>query len=94
MQKALILSIIFSISLFAQIQKEACTGCHGENLEKQALGYSAIVADLTHETIANALKGYKNHTYGGNLKGLMDRVGAYSDEDIDSFSKTIGKDKY
>jgi len=83
---------IFNISLTAEINKEACTTCHGINFEKSAFGASSIISDLTHNTIAIALKGYKNGTYGGSLKGLMSKVGAYSDEEIESFSKTIGKD--
>ncbi len=83
--------LALNISLTAKINKSACTSCHGNNFEKSALGKSAIIANLSHKTISIALKGYKNGTYGGDLKGLMSKVGAYSDEEIDTFSKTIGK---
>ena len=42
--------------------------------------------------IAMALKGYKNGTYGGPMKGLMKgQVAKYSDYDLEVFAKTIGR---
>ena len=47
---------------------------------------------MTHADIAAALKGYKNGSYGGPMKGLMKgQVARYSDADLDAFSHTIGK---
>lgn len=74
------------------VVKAKCAGCHGADFGKHALGKSKIVKDLTHAEIATALKGYKAGTYGGAMKGLMKgQIAAYSDADLEAFSKTIGK---
>lgn len=85
-------TLVLNTSLAATINKFACTSCHGDNFEKKALGASLIVANLSHKDIATILKGYKDSTYGGPLRGLMSKVSAYSYEEIDTFSNTIGKD--
>jgi len=48
-----------------------CSACHGLKAEKKALGKSAILKDWDAAMIAKALKGYKNGTYGGAMKGIM-----------------------
>lgn len=48
-----------------------CAMCHGLHGEKSALGKSKIIKDLGVAGIINALKGYKNGTYGGAMKGMM-----------------------
>ena len=50
---------------------KGCTGCHGVEGEKKALGKSKIIKNMSKEEIVNALKGYNNGTYGGTFKGLM-----------------------
>ena len=61
----------------------ACVGCHGANFEKAALGKSKVVKDMTKENIVTALKGYKDGSYGGAMKGVMKgQVASYSDADI------------
>ena len=71
--KTIILAGILTAStlLAADINLKACTSCHGINFEKPALGKSKIVKDLTLEEIKTSLKGYKEGTYGGPMKGLM-----------------------
>jgi len=70
----------------------ACTGCHGADWSKKALGKSLDVSQMTHYNIATALIGYKNGTYGGSMKGLMKgQVAKYSDADLEAFAQTIGK---
>ena len=49
----------------------ACAGCHGANFEKSAMGKSKIVKDLSKADVEKALKGYKDGSYGGAMKGLM-----------------------
>ena len=49
----------------------SCKNCHGHNFEKSALGSSKIVRDMTKNDIVQALIGYKNGTYGRNMKGIM-----------------------
>ena len=95
MKKLVVASIITlaaSSALMAGVNPAACKGCHGANWEKKALGKSRVVANLTHDEIATALKGYKAGTYGGAMKGVMKgQVGKYSVADLEAFSKTIGK---
>ena len=47
---------------------------------------------MSADEIAKSLRGYKDGTYGGKMKGLMKgQVAKYSDADLEAFSKTIGK---
>ena len=49
----------------------ACSSCHGAKAEKKALGKSQVIAGWDSAKIVNALKGYKDGTYGGAMKGIM-----------------------
>jgi len=95
MKKLVLTSIVTlaaSTAMMAAVNPAACAGCHGASFEKHALGKSKIVKNLTHDEIANALKGYKAGTFGGPMKGVMtSQVSKYSDADLEAFSKTIGK---
>jgi len=74
------------------VNRSACAGCHGPHFEKMALGKSKIVANMTKSDIAYALKGYKNGTYGGPLKGIMKgQVAKYSNAVLDELADTIGR---
>ena len=87
-----IVALTATTALMAGVNAGACTGCHGADWSKVALGKSKNVAEMTHADIATALKGYKAGTYGGPMKGLMKgQVAKYSDADLDAFSATIGK---
>jgi cytochrome c553 len=60
-----------------------CVSCHGATAEKAALGKSQIIAGWDAAKTEAALKGYKDGSYGGPMKGLMKgQVAAYSDADI------------
>ncbi len=63
-------ALLTSTGLYA-VSTAACIGCHGKNFEKEAMGKSKVVKDMSHEEIVAALKGYKAGTYGGPMKGLM-----------------------
>jgi len=79
-------------TLSAGVNAGACKGCHGAHFEKKAMGKSKIVANMTHDEIAHALKGFKAGTYGGPMKGLMKgQVAKYSDADLEAFAQTVGK---
>ena len=79
-------------ALMAAVNAGACTGCHGNDWSKIALGKSLNVAEMTHKEIADSLIGYKDGTYGRGMKGLMKgQVAKYSDEELIEFSLTIGK---
>ncbi|NOX14595.1 MAG: cytochrome C [Epsilonproteobacteria bacterium] len=88
---ASIVALAASTALMATVNTAACAACHGKNFEKHALGKSRIVANLTHDEIEDALKGYKVGK-GGSMKSIMKgQIGKYSDAEIEAFSKTIGK---
>ncbi len=57
-----------------------CAGCHGANGEKAALGKSKVIKDMTKAEFVSALKGYKDGSYGGAMKGLMKGQVASMDE--------------
>jgi len=79
-------------TLTAGVVAGKCVGCHGKSFEKKAMGKSKVVSEMTHADIAAALKGYKDGSYGGPMKGLMKgQVAKYSDADLDAFSLTVGK---
>ena len=57
-----------------------CQGCHGVNGEKAALGKSKIIKGWKADQTVAALKGYKDGTYGGPMKGVMKGQVANMDE--------------
>lgn len=70
---AVIMVLGFS-SLFASegaALYKSCIGCHGVNGEKQALGKSAAITGWEVDKTIAALKGYKDGSYGGAMKGVM-----------------------
>ncbi len=69
-----------------------CVGCHGANGEKAALGKSKIIKDLSKADFIAAMKGYKDGSYGGPMKGLMKgQVSSLSDADIEAIANQIAK---
>ena len=69
-----------------------CVSCHGANGQNVALGKSKIIKDLTKDEIVTALKGYKEGTYGGMMKSIMQgQVKSLSDNDINEIAQYIGK---
>lgn len=50
---------------------QPCIGCHGKEGEKVANGVSKIINKMSKEDFVAALKGYKDGSYGGELKALM-----------------------
>jgi len=68
----------------------ACKGCHGASFEKKAMGKSKEVNKMSKADIVAALKGYKDGSYGGAMKGMMKgQVTALSDADIDAIAAEI-----
>lgn len=75
-----------------KIDIASCKSCHGADWEKAALGSSKIVAQMTKKEVTEALVGYKNGTYGREMKGVMySNVKEYSDEVLSNTG--IGLDK-
>lgn len=91
MKKVLLLTAILATTVFANPYVK-CVACHGANGEKIALGKSKIIKDMTKAEIITALKGYKDGSYGGALKGMMKgQVATLSDADIEAIANQIGK---
>lgn len=92
MKKTLVTLSVVAIattSTFA-VNTVACVGCHGSNFEKAALGKSKIVKDMAKADIIAALKGYKDGSYGGVMKGVMKgQADKLSDEDIEAITTQI-----
>ena len=67
-----------------------CVACHGANAEKKALGKSQIIKGWEASKTVAALKGYKDGTYGGPMKGVMKgQVAPLNDAQIESLAKYI-----
>ncbi len=67
-----------------------CTGCHGTDFGKKALGVSKVVKGMKADEIVKSLQGYKDGTYGGAMKGVMKgQVATYNDEQIKAVADYI-----
>lgn len=67
-----------------------CAGCHGSSAEKPALGKSQVIKGWDAAKIVSSLKGYKDGTYGGVMKGVMKgQVTNLSDEEIEALGAYI-----
>ncbi len=67
-----------------------CAGCHGANGEKAALGKSQVIKGWEEAKIITSLKGYKDGTYGGVMKGVMrGQVASLNDKQIEAIAKFI-----
>lgn len=90
----ILVSILLCASLYG-VSISQCTGCHGVNFEKSALGTSKIVRDMSENDIVKSLNGYKNQSYGGRMKGVMEgQVRKFTDVDIKLISKEIKDSKW
>lgn len=88
--KKILLGTIITASLLLSANFAACAGCHGTKGEKKALGKSAIIASFSEAKIISSLKGYKDGSYGGAMKGVMKgQVIRLSDADIANLAKQI-----
>lgn len=90
MIKLATLSVLVAAPALYGASVAACVGCHGQQFEKAAMGKSKIVKDMTKEEIIAALKGYKDGSYGGGMKGLMTgQVAALDDAKIEAIAALI-----
>jgi len=91
--KIVAVAALMTPALFANgANTTACKGCHGANFEKKALGKSKVVAEMSKADIATALKGYKDGSYGGAMKGMMKGQVAKLDEAaIKAIADEVGK---
>ena len=91
MKKIALLTAILATVAFANPYAK-CVGCHGANGEKAALGKSKIIKDMPKAEFIAAMKGYKDGSYGGPMKGLMKgQVANLSDADIEAIASQIAK---
>lgn len=91
--KKIVLSTLIAAATAATLSAAsfaACAGCHGANGEKAALGKSQVIAGWDVAKTEAALKGYKDGTYGGPMKGVMKgQVARLSDADITALANII-----
>lgn len=90
---ALVLAFAAASSLFAAdgaALYKKCAACHGAKAEKKALNKGQIIQGWSVEQLVASMKGYKDGTYGGAMKGLMKgQVASYSDAQIQAVSEYI-----
>lgn len=71
-----------------------CISCHGASGEKVALGKSKIINKMSKDELEAAMKGYKNGTYGGGMKGLMKtQLASFNDAQIAEVAAYIAQMK-
>lgn len=63
--------LLFAINAEATPLYTKCIPCHGEQGEKVALNKSLVIKDMSNEAFVTALKGYKDGTYGKEMKAMM-----------------------
>ena len=89
MKKTFFIFFLLTSTLFANIFS-VCASCHGFNGNEKALSKSQIIKGWSKERITFALQGYKNGSYGGEMKGIMKgQVRRLSQEDIKELSLLI-----
>jgi len=93
-QKSILgLSLLGAMSLFGANGEglyKKCSACHGANGERVALGKSKIIKGWSVDQTIKALKGYKDGTYGGAMKGVMKaQVMNLNDEQIKAIAEFI-----
>ncbi len=87
-----VLAVLGASSLFASGADlyKRCAGCHGINGEKKALGKSQAITAWEVEKTITSLKGYKDGSYGGPMKGVMKgQVVKLSNEEIKALAEHI-----
>ena len=94
MKKIILGTLIVSASMLTlnAANYAACAGCHGADGSKKALGKSASIKGWPVEKTVAAMKGYKDGSYGGPMKGVMKgQVTRLSDADIQALAEQISK---
>lgn len=67
-----------------------CSGCHGADGKKMALGAGKPLKGMKAADVAKALEGYQAKTYGGEKKAMMEgQVKGLSAEDIKALAEFI-----
>ncbi|MDD4506249.1 MAG: c-type cytochrome [Sulfurospirillaceae bacterium] len=88
----IIVALLFSMGANATPLYTKCAACHGEKGEKVSLGKSLIIKDMDKDAFIAALKGYKEGTYGREMKAMMKaQVMMFSDEQMKEIANYIVK---
>jgi len=88
-KKTFFIFFLLTSTLFAN-GFSVCASCHGFNGNEKALSKSKIIRGWSKERIEFALNGYKNGSYGGEMKGIMKgQVMRLSQKDIKSLALLI-----
>ncbi|MEO1937369.1 MAG: c-type cytochrome [Sulfurimonas sp.] len=75
-----------------KLYKSTCLACHGANAEKKALTKSQVIQGWASTKIEDALHGYKNKTYGGPMKTIMEgKTKDLSDDEMKALANYISK---
>ncbi|HHH20225.1 MAG TPA: cytochrome C [Campylobacterales bacterium] len=95
--KVIAVASLLTPAVFAD-NTAACKGCHGANFEKEAMGKSKIVKDMSQADIVKALKGYKDGSYKGGKDGsgsmatvMKGQVATLDDAAIEAIAAAIKK---
>ena len=89
--KLIAIGILLSITV-SGYSITVCKGCHGQKWEDSAMSKAKVLKNMSKSEIINALKGYKDGSYGGKLKGLMKaQVKDLSLEDMEEIVAKIKK---
>ncbi len=94
MRMGMVLIVLLQGIVFADVDAlyKPCAGCHGLEGEKVANGVSKIINQMTKDDFIAAMEGYKDGSYGGNLKALMrGQVTRLSKEEIEALATKIAK---
>ena len=90
--KKIVLATLLTTAALMAANYAPCAGCHGADGSKKALGKSEAIKGWSADKTIAALKGYKDGTYGGPMKGLMKgQVVKLSDADIADLAAQIAK---
>ena len=93
MKKIALILLVASVGLMAAdgaALYKKCAACHGLKGEKKALNKSLPITGWAATKTEAALKGYKDGTYGGPMKGLMKgQIASYDAAKIAAVSKYI-----
>ncbi len=90
--KLLAITAVMSPAIYAANTAAVCRGVTVRTLKRQLLGSLKIVKDMTKDEIVKALKGYKDGSYGGAMKGVMKgQVAKLTDKDIEEIAEAHGK---
>jgi cytochrome c553 len=74
----------------ATLYANKCASCHGKDGEKSALNNSEAIAGWERQRLITALKGYKDGSYGGKMKAIMQgQSKPLSDTEIELLSDFI-----